>query len=1055
MRLEINPNPSEALKHDKFNKHISIEDSSTEMLQTLRHGIESAKAGNRNEARVLLMRVVEVEPKNETAWLWLASISEYPEELLVFLQNVLSINPENQRAIEWTKQTKSLLAKNVVQRGVIASQENQKDVARQCFLQAIAHDNQNEMAWLWLASIVESAEEKISHLKKVLSINPENETAISSLKMVKNQMAQAVLKRANQAVVVGDRETARNYLQEAMKHDDKCEEVWLLKALITDSFDEKVGYFGKVLEINPENESAKAGLISIEAVMKSVVVQPKVKQAVHLEEKVETFSQKEIQHSIEESFAQEIAENKVEEVAKKQVEEPLTDQFELDLFEETQETITEFEHQELVEETIEEVHQQVETVQQEVSAQSEEEVHEVLAEVETQEAELENSEETVSELFEDSQKQEVVLEESAMAEDDETVVEEIQETVVENQTETVVEEIFEVTNEPQETVEFEQQEVAVKETDEALEEKAEEQFFAETDEDYLAENQFFTKESEQSETLETITEEVEETKTSESFSAEYAENQYVESAETENYNEVEQTEEFSAVDEVEQIKESVTETDENQTSNFAEAEPHEDNDDDNLLDLSSNVEAKSETLKVEQAVETVETKQVEETAVEKEEAEEVIAVEVPKSQEVAEKEIGYTSFSNFNPEEGLKDIGSYSFTKLKPEEFRREIGDYSFLNLKAEETKVEETSTVSFEQPVHSAIEELAEMKAETVAEETYQVEESVVEHAPVEELAVEPAQIEVAKTEYAQFFVPVEKSAPVVEAIVVEEPIFEKTPEQVEPKVEGVWESLESKVEAMVEAAGEKHETHFQICPFCSGANSASEVTCNSCQATMDLSDVQTVLENNQVNRDVVFDAIRRKELEKLGKEFSDEDYRMLGLAYLNVHDVQNAHENLKLALHFNPMSVELNSHVMDLAEIVELHAANSKSQEKAKAKVSHTILVVDDSPTVRKLISSKLERHGHTVVSAVDGMDALAKINEVVPDLILLDITMPRLDGYQVCKLIRNNELTKTTPVVMISGKDGFFDKVRGRMAGSTDFISKPFGPEILMKMLETHIH
>ncbi len=114
-----------------------------------------------------------------------------------------------------------------------------------------------------------------------------------------------------------------------------------------------------------------------------------------------------------------------------------------------------------------------------------------------------------------------------------------------------------------------------------------------------------------------------------------------------------------------------------------------------------------------------------------------------------------------------------------------------------------------------------------------------------------------------------------------------------------------------------------------------------------------------------------------------------------------------------------------------------------------------MDDSPTVRKLISGKLEKSGHTVVLAVDGMDALAKIGEVVPDLILLDITMPRMDGYQVCKLIRSNNSTKDVPVVMISGKDGFFDKVRGRMAGTTGYITKPFGPDTLMRTIDSYLN
>ena len=93
-------------------------------------------------------------------------------------------------------------------------------------------------------------------------------------------------------------------------------------------------------------------------------------------------------------------------------------------------------------------------------------------------------------------------------------------------------------------------------------------------------------------------------------------------------------------------------------------------------------------------------------------------------------------------------------------------------------------------------------------------------------------------------------------------------------------------------------------------------------------------------------------------------------------------------------------------------------------------TILVVDDSPTVRKLISGKLEKCGHEVLCSSDGVEAMEALESIKPDLILLDITMPRMDGYQVCKLIRGNEKLKDVPVVMISGKDGFFDKVRDRL-------------------------
>ena len=117
-------------------------------------------------------------------------------------------------------------------------------------------------------------------------------------------------------------------------------------------------------------------------------------------------------------------------------------------------------------------------------------------------------------------------------------------------------------------------------------------------------------------------------------------------------------------------------------------------------------------------------------------------------------------------------------------------------------------------------------------------------------------------------------------------------------------------------------------------------------------------------------------------------------------------------------------------------------------------TILVVDDSPTVRKLIAGKLEKCGHDVLCSNDGVEAMERLENLRPDLILLDINMPRMDGYQVCKLIRANNATKDVPVVMISGKDGFFDKVRGRMAGTSGYITKPFGPETLMKAVESYL-
>lgn len=114
-------------------------------------------------------------------------------------------------------------------------------------------------------------------------------------------------------------------------------------------------------------------------------------------------------------------------------------------------------------------------------------------------------------------------------------------------------------------------------------------------------------------------------------------------------------------------------------------------------------------------------------------------------------------------------------------------------------------------------------------------------------------------------------------------------------------------------------------------------------------------------------------------------------------------------------------------------------------------TILVVDDSPTIQKIVAITLERKGYQVIAAANAMQAMAKLNEVVPTLIFLDIGLPHVDGYQVCKIIKANDLTKNIPVVMLSGKDGFFDKVRGRIAGATGYIAKPFGPSTLIEAVE----
>ena len=115
--------------------------------------------------------------------------------------------------------------------------------------------------------------------------------------------------------------------------------------------------------------------------------------------------------------------------------------------------------------------------------------------------------------------------------------------------------------------------------------------------------------------------------------------------------------------------------------------------------------------------------------------------------------------------------------------------------------------------------------------------------------------------------------------------------------------------------------------------------------------------------------------------------------------------------------------------------------------------VMVIDDSNTVRKSAEIFLRPFGCEVILAEDGFDAMSKIVENQPDIIFLDITMPRLDGYQACKLIKNNPIYQSTPVIMLSSKDGLFDKARGRMAGSNDYLTKPFTAEGLLSIIRSY--
>lgn len=115
--------------------------------------------------------------------------------------------------------------------------------------------------------------------------------------------------------------------------------------------------------------------------------------------------------------------------------------------------------------------------------------------------------------------------------------------------------------------------------------------------------------------------------------------------------------------------------------------------------------------------------------------------------------------------------------------------------------------------------------------------------------------------------------------------------------------------------------------------------------------------------------------------------------------------------------------------------------------------VMVIDDSKTIRRTAESILKKAGCDVITAEDGFEALAKITDHKPDIIFIDIMMPRLDGYQTCALVKRNHIFNETPVIMLSSKNGLFDRARGKVVGSEQYLTKPFSKEDLLEAIRTH--
>lgn len=630
MRLDIEQNvtaapPVDGVAYDEFGFPGT---NAAEAL--LKNGIAAAQSGDRDGARKLLTQVVALDPSSEDAWMWLASISDYPEELQAFLKRVLEINPDNTRAVEWHAATNALLAKTLVQRAVAAHNDGSHEMSAQCVAQALVHDPNCESAWEFKSSLAENDDEKMECLERVLSINPDNAEAAAAMAVIQRAKIEAVFVEAKTHVIEGDNRKAVKLINQYLDIVSDNADAWLLKAHLTNDVEQKMQALENALEANPNHAAARSSYDFL-----STLNDPP-------------------QPAVEPEAVVERAGPEVDELA------------------------------------------------------------------EAQAAEAEES-------------------------------------------------------------------VAVVET-EPVQEAAP-----------AAEDQAFT----------------------------------------------------------------------------ADEEPFR----------------------------------------------------------VTDEEPGFAA----------------------EEETKREHPVEEFTTV--EDQPIEEPS-VSYDDAY----------VADTSAQETINVQAATV------------------------------------------------------------------------------------ACAFCDAENDTHAFKCSKCHAITSLSETESLLANPYADFEMIHPAVMRMESETNTREFSNTELVSLGIGHFNLRNYDAGLSYLQEASRRDPNNVVLASHVNTLA--IRVDEINQQHEVEVSRPKGKTILVVDDSPTVRKLISGKLEKSGHNVVCASDGVEALERMGEIMPDLVLLDITMPRMDGYEVCKQIRSNPEASNLPVVMISGKDGFFDKVRGKMAGTSGYVTKPFGPETLMKALETYL-
>ncbi len=285
----------------------------------------------------------------------------------------------------------------------------------------------------------------------------------------------------------------------------------------------------------------------------------------------------------------------------------------------------------------------------------------------------------------------------------------------------------------------------------------------------------------------------------------------------------------------------------------------------------------------------------------------------------------------------------------------------------------------------------------------------------------------------------------------------------RLEPEDADVLEDVEKA--RLLSSAGATTELKVSRCPFCYAPLEQQATGCAFCKASLLIeSSSLAKLDICAVEQRLIRQAVMRFE-RVLAAEVNPKILFYAGAAYLNLNDFDKALTYFDLLMPIIQVDSRHQKVANQVSQIVEHIAASQKMEERGQRPEvkkekqiidnqtnKRTVLVVEDSPTTRKVVKMTLQSGGFRVIEAVDGVEALSKLNDDRPDMVLLDIMLPKIDGYKILSILKKNGETKDIPVVMLTSKNGIIDKVKGHLSAASAYLTKPFKPAELISVVSS---